>query len=266
MPKNVLIFDSGIGGISVLQALYALMPEQNYSYCADNAMLPYGNKPDKLLKARIVPLFQKLLEQSQADIAIIACNTASTLLLNTLRAHFDIPFVGVVPAIKPAAAISQTRKIALLATPATIQRSYIDDLQSQHGGDTELTRIACPELVNIAERKLLAHSIDHNELKKIITNISQDFEIKEIDCVILGCTHFPLIQEELKQYWPRNVSWLDSGPAIAKRCQQLINPMPENIKAEQRQLFTTSNENADAMTRLLLPFGISSQRLIEISH
>jgi glutamate racemase len=265
VPKNVLIFDSGIGGVSVLRALHALMPEQYYSYCADNAMLPYGDKPDNVLKARIVPLFEELLQQSRADIAIIACNTASTLLLDTLRTHFDVPFIGVVPAIKPAAAISKSGHIALLATPATIHRSYIDELQQMHGGDTVLSRIACPQLVDIAERKLLDGTIDHVELKKIITNIAQVTDIEKIDSVILGCTHFPLLQEELKQYWPRPVNWLDSSPAIAKRCQQLIALMPNTDSVAQRQLFTTSTANIDAMMQLLLPFGISSQRQIEIS-
>jgi glutamate racemase len=261
--KNILVFDSGIGGFSVFQALYQQLPHCTYAYAADNALLPYGDKPDSLLQSRIVPLFEKLLAEFNADIAVIACNTASTLLLDILRQHFDIPFVGVVPAIKPAALHSKNRHIALLATPATVNRDYIDQLSQDHAADCAIKHIASTQLVKLAEDKILhGHDVSQAVSSHIAT---LDIGGAEIDTVILGCTHFPLLLDELKQAWPRNVSWQDSSQAIANRTEDLLKQMTTSAKTATATVFTTSCHNAEAITQLFQPFGLEKQLTIELS-
>ena len=268
--KNILVFDSGIGGFSVLQTLFKLMPQYNYSYCSDNQALPYGDKPDTYLRARIIPLFRQLIEQCQPDIAVIACNTASTLLLDQLREYFNIPFIGVVPAIKPAGAISQSKHIALLATAATTEREYINHLHQKFASDCTLLRFACGELVTIAEEKLLNGKINQNQVNDFVkrllhqsTEMRQDFS--RIDTIVLGCTHFSLLLDELKQAWPDSVNWLDSSEAIARRCQQLMSRMDNTSSRPCRTLFTSSISNSQTLLALLKPYNIEQQSLIEIN-
>ena len=218
---HILVFDSGLGGTTILSAVQKQLPENRYSYAMDNAAFPYGDKPDALLLARSIALFEQLLPLAQPDLVIIACNTASTLILETLRARFAVPFVGVVPAIKPAAEQSRSKVIGLLATPATIKREYIDQLTTAYAHNCRLIRYGHPELVTLAEQKMLGQAVKTEDLATILAPMKQQKGAEDIDTMVLGCTHYPALRDELAQAWGSSIDWIDSGEAIARRVADL---------------------------------------------
>lgn len=217
MKANVLIFDSGVGGFSVFQHIRHALPGLKSCYLMDNALFPYGIQPDDTLIKRIVFLCQKACQRFKIDMVVIACNTASTLALPALRKVLNIPVIGVVPAIKTAADLSQSKHIALLATPATINRPYIDHLIQEHATDCEITRIGSSELVKLAEHYWLTHELNEPALAQILSRgLSLNTSEREIDQMVLGCTHFPIIGEHISKLYP-HVNLIDSGAAIARR-------------------------------------------------
>lgn len=219
MSVNALIFDSGVGGFSVLQHIRQAVPGLSSYYLMDNQLFPYGIQPDEVLIERIVKLCLQVCREQKIDLIVIACNTASTLALPALREVLDIPVIGVVPAIKTAASQSLTKHIALLATPATIDRPYIDQLIVDHGQDCQVERIGSSELVKLAEdlwfqeNKGGPEQIDLSRLEAILTPLKEN---SKIDQLILGCTHFPLVSQHIAQLFPQ-VALVDSGSAIARR-------------------------------------------------
>lgn len=221
--KKVVIFDSGVGGLSVYKEIHDLLPQVQFIYAFDNAAFPYGELADDILIERTNHIVTLLVEQYQADLVVIACNTASTIVLPSLRQRLTIPVVGVVPAIKPAAKMSKTKCIGLLATPATINRSYTHQLIKQFASDCDVKMIGSTRLVEMAEHKLRGEPIDLVELERIL----QPWQ-GMVDSVILGCTHFPLIKAEIQKILP-NVVIVDSGKAIAKRVSSLLTLSSEPI-------------------------------------
>jgi glutamate racemase len=213
MPVKALIFDSGVGGFSVFKHIRQAVPGLETCYLMDNLLFPYGIQPDDILIERIVSLCKVACTVESIDIIVIACNTASTLALPALREVFDIPIVGVVPAIKTAAQNSQSRHIALLATPATIDRPYIDQLIIDHAGDCKVERIGSSKLVKLAENFWLNKQLDIEALK---STLLPWVESDGLDQIILGCTHFPLLSDEISKLYPR-IGLVDSGHAIASR-------------------------------------------------
>ncbi len=219
MSKNkIVVFDSGVGGLTILQALKNRLIEAEYIYASDKEHFPYGTKPDETVKNLASDFCQKLYQAHQPDILVVACNTASTLALEEIRQKVPCPVVGVVPAIKPAAKISQTKLIGLLATPATVKRAYIDRLASEFASDCTLIRVGSSQLVQIAEDKVAGKSVS---LNIIADEIAPLFEAN-VDVIVLGCTHFPHLIEEFKTVAPRPVVWLDSSEAIANRVISLL--------------------------------------------
>lgn len=218
MAKPILVFDSGVGGLSILAEIQSSLPDQTYCYLFDNARLPYGELGEQELIQGCVALIQKVVAEIDACMLVVACNTASTLVLDALRQVLDIPVVGVVPAIKPAALLSETRHIALLATPGTIGRDYTRELIQQFAIDCKVELIGSSELVHIAERKLAGEVISLNELAAIIAPINK----LPIDVIVLGCTHFPLLASEIAQVAERPIILLDSSKAIAQRVRYLL--------------------------------------------
>jgi len=210
----ILVFDSGVGGLSVVAHLKALLPDSVLAYACDNAALPYGTKPDEWLIKRIVNVCQQAVLQSGAKALVVACNTASTLALNELRAVLDIPVVGTVPAIKPAAILSRSKVIGLLATSATLKRAYTDDLIDRFASEARVIKVSGDPLVLQAERWLAGDTPDLAEIQSVITPF---FDDPSVDTVVLGCTHFPLLRAYFEQLAPRNIQWIDSGAAIAQR-------------------------------------------------
>jgi glutamate racemase len=220
---RVLVFDSGIGGLSVFDAIAGAGLELELDYVADNAWLPYGLKSDRALKARVPALAGALCAQWRPDALVIACNTASTIALDEVRAAVSVPVVGVVPPIKPAAAMSQTGVIGVLATPATVRRPYTDDLIAKFAPGLRVVRFGSAALVAAAEQKLRGAAVPEGAIREAMDALFGAPGGGEIDAVALACTHFPLLADELMAAAPRACAWLDSGAAIARRLAQVSN-------------------------------------------
>ncbi len=231
--KRALVFDSGVGGLSVLDAILAAGHEIEIDYVADNAWLPYGLKSDAEIAARAPALLSRLAAQWRPDVAVLACNTASTIALEPVRSALDIPVVGVVPPIKPAAAASKTGVIGLLATPATVRRAYTTQLIGDFAADKRVIRFGSAELVAAAEQKLRGETPDPRALAAAIDGLFGAPGGADIDVVALACTHFPLLAEELAVAAPRACQWLDSGAAIARRLAHLLILPPGAARTRQ---------------------------------
>ena len=210
---RVLVFDSGVGGLSVAACIHQALPGAELIYLADNAGFPYGNKPEQVVIDRCCQLIAKCLQQSACDVIVIACNTASTVVLPHLRAMTDMPVVGVVPAIKPAVACSHNRQIGLLATPATVRRPYLDELIREFAVDCEVTRVGHPGLVCWAEALVSGSEPPQAKLDEAMAPLRHS----GVDTVVLGCTHYPLLLPWLRRSLPNVRFWVESGEAIARR-------------------------------------------------
>jgi len=221
----ILFFDSGVGGLSVLAPTRALLPNAPIVYCADSAGFPYGTKSDAELASRVPELLGRLVERFHPRLAVIACNTASTIALDHARAALDLPIVGTVPAIKPAAEISKTRVIGVLGTEATVRQPYVDDLAARFAADCTIIRHGSPELVELAEAKLAGEAIDLEAVKAAALPMFNAPGGERIDTVVLACTHFPLLADELAAAFP-NVTYVDGGPGIARRIAYLTRGQP----------------------------------------
>jgi glutamate racemase len=224
--KRVLVFDSGVGGLSVFDAIAASGHALELDYVADNAWLPYGLKSDADLQARVPALLSRLVEQWMPEIVVVACNTASTIALDYVRAALSVPVVGVVPPIKPAAAQTRSGVIGLLATPATVRRAYTDDLIAQFAADKSVVRFGSAALVEAAEQKLRGGVPAQSAITEAIDGLFGGPGGAELDVVALACTHFPLLIAELAAAAPRACTWLDSGAAIARRVAQVVTATP----------------------------------------
>ncbi len=221
----LLFFDSGVGGLSVLGPTRALLPTAPIVYAADSAGFPYGTRTDADLAERVPALLARLVERYRPRLAVIACNTASTIALDQARAVLDIPVVGTVPAIKPAAALSKSRVIAVLGTEATVRQPYVDDLAARFAADCTVIRHGSPELVALAEAKLSGEPIDPAAIAAAVAPMLAHRQGREIDSVVLACTHFPLLAEELAVALP-GVTFVDGGPGIARRIAHLTEGQP----------------------------------------
>lgn len=252
--KRVLVFDSGVGGLSVFDAICAAGLSLELDYVGDNAWLPYGLKSDAALRERVPALLSRLCAQWTPDAVVIACNTASTIALEETRAALPVPVVGVVPPIKPAAQQSRTGVIGLLATPATIARAYTDELIHKFASDCHVIRFGSSALVEAAEAKLRGHPAPEAAITDAIAGLFSAPRGAEADVVALACTHFPLLAEELRAAAPRQCVWLDSGAAIARRVGE-ITQAPFGRARARNAAFT---EPAPALGQALLSRGFSS--------
>lgn len=243
--KRVLVFDSGVGGLSVLDALAASGRAFELDYVADNAWLPYGLKSDAQLRDRVPALLAGVVDAWMPDAVVVACNTASTIALDAVRSALTLPVIGVVPPIKPAAALTRTGVIGLLATPATIARAYTDDLIAQFAADKTVVRFGSTALVDAAERKLRGEPAPPSAIAEAISGLFAGDLGARMDVVALACTHFPLLAEELAAAAPRPCIWLDSGAAIARRAAQLLHA-PEGGARARRAGVTGAEDLAAA--------------------
>jgi glutamate racemase len=245
--KRVLVFDSGVGGLSVLDAIATSPHALALDYVADNAWLPYGLKSDADLQARVPALLVRMVEQWAPDAVVVACNTASTIALEQVRAALTIPVVGVVPPIKPAAALSKTSVIALLATPATVQRAYTDDLIAQFAADKQVIRFGSAALVEAAEQKLRGRAPNPAAISEAIDALFAAPGGERLDVVAVACTHFPLLASELAAAAPRQIAWLDSGAAIARRVAHVLNA-DAGVAHTERAGFTDAGAAHDLLS------------------
>ncbi len=221
----ILFFDSGVGGLSVLAPTRALLPNAPVVYAADNAGYPYGTKSEAELAARVPALLGRLVERFRPRLAVIACNTASTIALDHVRAALDIPVVGTVPAIKPAAELSKTRVIGVLGTEATVRQRYVDDLAAKFAADCTLIRHGSPELVALAEAKVAGQPLDPAAIDEALRPMMTASRAEEMDVVVLACTHFPLLHEDLAEALD-GIALVDGGPGIARRIAWLTRDDP----------------------------------------
>lgn len=216
-PRPLLILDSGIGGLSVLRPIRALIPNAPIIYVADSAGYPYGTKTEAEIAARVPALLGRLAERFDPELIVIACNTASTIALEPVRAALDLPIVGTVPAVKPAAERSKSRAIGVLGTEATVRQPYVDRLSAQFAADCTVIRHGSAELVELAERKLRAEAQDPDGYRRSLDGLFSQPNGADIDTIVLACTHFPLVEEELAAASPRPLVFVDGKEGIARR-------------------------------------------------
>jgi glutamate racemase len=230
-PLRALIFDSGLGGLSVFREVSARLPRLACVYAADTAFFPYGTKSEEALVRHLPRLMTALAARYRPDIVVIACNTASTVALPPIRVALSVPVVGTVPAIKPAAAMSRSRTIGLLGTPGTVKRSYTDRLIDQFAADCRVLRHGSAELVALAEAKLRRGRVSVDDVRAAVAPLWADPAAGDMDVVVLACTHFPLLADELRAGFPPGVALIDSGQAIARRVAELLAPDESSSRA-----------------------------------
>lgn len=241
VTSNILVFDSGVGGLSVYQEIQALMPNNNYIYLFDNEAYPYGELTEPQLLERVENLVVRIVKDEMIDVVVIACNTASTIVLPLLRRRLTIPVVGVVPAIKPACKIAK-KGIGLLATPATVKRKYTQRLIDEFSQFKPVELIGSTALVNMAEKKLRNQAVDLDKLEIILKPFTN-----KVDVIVLGCTHFPFLHDEIHQVVGKSVVLMDSGKAIAKRVKSVLNTQEINRKKTHWRVYSSApliNEGA----------------------
>jgi glutamate racemase len=218
---RILVFDSGLGGLTVYREIAALRTDADFIYFADDAAFPYGDMAEPALIARIVALCEEAIAIHKPDLVVIACNTASTIALPELRKKFAIPFVGTVPAIKPACAASQTRRVAVLGTEATVKREYTRSLIREHAQDCDVDLVGSKQLATYAEAELHGRPVSDKALLDEIGPCFRDAG-NRTDTVVLACTHYPLLIARLEQIAPWPVNFVDPAPAIARRVGHLL--------------------------------------------
>jgi glutamate racemase len=246
---TALIFDSGVGGLSVYRDIRHLLPDIHYVYAFDNAAFPYGEKSGEFIVERVLEIVTAVQQRHPLAIVVIACNTASTVSLPALRERFAFPIVGVVPAIKPAVRLTRNGVVGLLATRATVHASYTRDLIERFATDCKIELLGSSELVGLAETKLHGGVVPVEALKKILHSWLVMREPP--DTIVLGCTHFPLLTEELAQVLPEGTRLVDSGAAIARRTAWLISSQKNVVSSQDENIAYCMALNAD--TEALLP-------------
>jgi glutamate racemase len=236
----ILFFDSGVGGLSVLAPTLKLIPNAPIVYAADSAGYPYGKKTDAELASRIPALLGRLVERFQPRLAVIACNTASTIALDHVRSALDLPVVGTVPAIKPAAEVSKSRVIGVLGTEATVRQPYVEDLAAKFAADCTIIRHGSPELVELAEAKLGGEDISVDAVRSAAQPLFNAPNGDRIDTIVLACTHFPLLEDELAAAFP-GIAYVHGGDGIARRIANLTREQPwPSAPSEGLMLFTSA--------------------------
>jgi glutamate racemase len=258
-PRPILFFDSGMGGLSVLAPTAALLPQAPLVYVADSAGFPYGTRSEGEIAARVPALLARLAERYDPRLIVIACNTASTIALEHARTALDVPIVGTVPAIKPAAEISATRVIGVLGTQATVRQPYVDDLAARFAADCTVLRHGSAALVAMAEAALGGTAPDPARLRDVLDGLFGQEGGARLDVIVNACTHFPLLEAELAAAAPHPVRFVDGGPGIARRVAHLTQGQswPE-LPAPGRAVFTARSARTDALAPALARFGLDA--------
>lgn len=256
---SILVFDSGIGGLTVLREARAIMPEHRFIYVGDDLGFPYGDWEETALVERMIALFADFLSRYEPQLAIVACNTASTLIMPALRERFSIPFVGTVPPIKPAAERTCSGLVTVLATPGTVSRQYTRDLIDEFATGIDVNLVGATRLARLSERYMQGHAIDDAELRAEIAPCFVERDGRRTDIVVLGCTHYPFLVNEMRKRAPWPVDWIDPSEAIARHARSLIQPSASAINLERDIAIMTSGQPGDAVRRLLQGFGFRLQ-------
>lgn len=263
---RILVFDSGLGGLSVLRELRIARPDAELCYLADTAGFPYGGLTEGQVIDRVINAMDAATARFAPDIAVIACNTASTLVLPHLRAAFDIAFVGTVPAIKPAANATTNRMISVLATPGTVKRDYTRALIDTYAFHIDVTLVGATRLAELAEAVLRGHPVDEAAIASEIAPAFVELGRRRTDAVVLGCTHYPLIREYLERLAPWPVTWIDPAPAIARRAVSLLPPADPVVTAGVGRAWFTGEERdgATGLGAVLKRFGVATRDVLPL--
>lgn len=255
-PRPILVFDSGVGGLSILERIRALIPQASVVYAADNAWHPYGLRSEHEIATRVPALLGRLCERYHPRIIVIACNTAATIALADVRAALDLPVVGTVPAIKPAALASKSRAIGVLGTNATVRQPYVDRLVAEFAPDCLVLRLGSADLVRIAEAKLRGVTPDPVEMRFIMSQLYSQPGGDRLDQVVLACTHFPLLREEIVAVSPAGVALVDSGDGIARRTHFLTQGQAWPEAPKGIAVFTAESEDIAPLVPALEHYGL----------
>lgn len=263
LPR-IAVFDSGLGGLTVHAEIARILPAE-LIYIGDTAVFPYGRLPERELIERVSAVIGEVVARHAPDVVVIACNTASTLALPVLRAQFAIPFVGTVPAIKPAAAESRSRLISVLATPGTVARDYTRELVSEHATGCEVMLVGSVKLASYAEAELNGEPASDADILAEIHSAFVEEDGRRTDTVVLACTHYPLIAARLEAIAPWPVTWIDSAPAIARRVASLTGHAPAaEASTGGRALFTRAAEITPALQTALKLRGIDDVDILTV--
>jgi glutamate racemase len=254
---TILVFDSGLGGLTVFREVVQARPDARYIYVADDAFFPYGGHGEAELVARVGALMGELIATHRPDLIVIACNTASTLVLPELRARYAVPFVGTVPAIKPACAASVTRRVSVLGTQGTVAREYTRALIRDFANGADVVLIGSNMLAALAEAWLRGEAVTDAAIARELTPCFVDDGSRRTDTVVLACTHFPLLIDRLRLLSPWPVTFIDPAPAIARRVVDLIGPPVGDKPAGAVPIqFTSGRPPSPALAAALAGFGI----------
>lgn len=256
----MIIIDSGLGGISVVRALRATHPGMPLVYCADTGGFPYGNRTPEDIRTRAASLIRALQTRYPSMPIVLACNTLSTLSLDYLRRIFDVPLVGTVPAIKTAAQRSQTRRFTILATPNTASSQYTQDLIGEFASDCVVDAYGAPNLAAMAESVLLGNHVDLDTIRQELRPAFCDDAYGKTDCMVLGCTHYPLILSTLIEAAPWHITWIDSSEAIARRALSFTDVTPATSIA-----YVTSTEHVEQYRTVFTREGFAETELLTLS-
>ena len=258
----ILLFDSGVGGLTVLAELRKLLPDAPVIYAADNAGRPSGAKTEAEVAARVVGLLGRMTERFHPRLVCIACNTASTIALGMVREVLEVPIVGTVPAIKLAAKMTTTGVIGLLGTEATIRQAYVDRLEHQFARDKQLLRHAAPGLVEAAEAKLSGQAVESAAIEAATKGLRSQPGGDLIDIVVLACTHFPLLETELARAFGPEVRFVHGAGGIARRIASLTNGQKFLRTAPDFAIFTGDKDEIAGYAPALVRYGLERSEII----
>jgi glutamate racemase len=262
---TILVFDSGLGGLTVFREVAKARPDARFVYAADDAFFPYGRRSEPELVERVLAVMDELIETHRPDLVVIACNTASTLALPQLRARFAVPFVGTVPAIKPACAESVSRMVSVLGTEITVKREYTHALIREFAGDCMMRLVGSPRLAELAEAWLKGEALADDKVAAELAPCFVEAGGKRTDTIVLACTHYPLLLDQLQRLSPWPVNFIDPAPAIARRVVELLGPAAADGPAMPAQaVFTSGHSPSPALTAALTRFGIAQKTDIKV--
>ncbi|MCG7391425.1 glutamate racemase [Microvirga sp. ACRRW] len=256
---TILVFDSGLGGLTVFSEVLKARPDARFVYAGDDAGFPYGRLSEEALTARVVSVMERLIDLYDPQLVVVACNTASTVVLPPLRERFSVPFIGTVPAIKPAALATRTGYVTVLATPGTVARDYTRDLIETYAGGCKVNLVGSRRLAGFAEAELAGNPVSDTELIEELLPCFVNGEGGRTDVVALSCTHYPLLLSRFQKLAPWPVTWIDPAPAIARRVTQLIGqPVPGHEADENEALavFTSGAGITSAFREALRDKGL----------
>jgi len=255
---TILVFDSGLGGLTVFREIAKARPDARLVYAADDAFFPYGRRDEAELVGRVLAVMDELIQAHRPDLVVVACNTASTLALPQLRARFTALFVGTVPAIKPACTASVSRLVSVLGTEATVRREYTHALIRDFAEGCAVTLVGSPRLAELAEAKLKGEALADADIATEIAPCFVEANGARTDTIVLACTHYPLLLDRLRRLAPWPVNFIDPAPAIARRVVELLGPAAaDGLAAPARAVFSSGRAPSPTLAAALARFGIA---------